>query len=366
MPVTRRLRVRHRAAVFLLIAVAVPAFSEVRRRTAAPPPPFPGCTSVTGTPAVTFTRDEGRTLANVTEPLTGIGYTYGVAPLDTRGTLLSWHKSTLSISTDNGCSWRAIGDWTIDFPPAITAARGGRAFAWSDNRDFFLRYDSRGATQLKPPGSFVGVGTDRTNGDHLRAGDSTGVLWESSDAGDSWQQLSRLPPEARSLIYRFSFDPHNLDHVIAGTAVSGAFVTFDAGKNWSRTSLAEGFNVMNFAISPVDANVVWAMAVDLSSSVHAIYCSADGGRTFARVLAEAAGVTIINGPVMAAHPVDARFLYFVFGTSFQAYGTDLYRVDASGDVRVNHNSYDGVDAIAFSPLDPSLMYLGLATEKGVR
>jgi len=300
------------------------------------------------------------------EPLTGIGYTYGIAALDTPGTLLSWHKSTLSISTDSGCSWRPIGDWAIDFPPTITAARGARAFAWSDNREFLLRYDARGASQLKPPGAIVGLGTDRTNGDHVRAGDANGVLWESDDAGDSWHQLSHLPAEARSIVYRFSFDPQNLDHVVAGTAVSGAFVTFDGGKNWTRSSLADNYNVMNFAMSPVDSNVVWAMAVDLSSGVHAIYRSVDGGRTFSRVVQEGGGISITNGPVMAAHPTDPSIMYFVFGTRFQSYGTDVFRVDASGSVIVNHNSYDGVDAIAFSPLDPSVMYLGLRSEKGVQ
>ncbi len=368
MPVTVRFRVRHCAAALMFMALSIPALAQTRRRTSLPPVPFPGCTSVTGTPAVTFTRDEGRTLANVTEKLTGIGYTNGVAPLDVPGTLLSWHKSTLSLSTDYGCSWRSLGDWTIDIVPTITPARVGRAFAWSDNREFLLRYDARGATQLKSPAAFAGLGTDRANGDHVRAGATNGALLESNDAGESWNQISRLPSEAQALVYRFAFDPQNLDHVIVGTASSGAFVTFDGGKNWSRSSLADKFNVMNFAVSPVDGNVIWAMAVDthdLQTSVHAIYRSSDGGRTFTRIVTEGAGITIINGPVMAAHPTDPKILYFIFGTSFQSYGTDVFRVDASGDLRVNHNDYDDVDAIAFSPQDPAVMYLGLETEKGV-
>src|SRR5579862_6740418 len=122
------------AAALLL---AAPLGAAPRRR-AVVPPPFPPCSIVTGTPAVTFTRDQGRSLAPIAERLTGIGYTYGLAALDTPGTLLSLHKATLSMSTDDGCSWRAVAALSaFDFPPSIAAAPGGRAYIWSDNRPYF-------------------------------------------------------------------------------------------------------------------------------------------------------------------------------------------------------------------------------------
>lgn len=344
----------------LACALILPAAAQRRRTTT--PATFPPCAVVNGTPAVTYTRDEGRTLAPVAQALSGIGYTYGLAVLDTPGVMLSWHKNTLSISRDYGCSWTPLGDWATEFPPTITPARGGRAYAWSDNRQFLLRYDARGAQVLKPPAVFVGLGTD---GDRVRAGDDRGGLWESDDAGDSWTQIAHLPSEARSIVYRFSFDPSNLDHIIAGTAVSGAFVTFDGGRHWARSSLADNFNVMNFAMSPADPNVVWAMAIDTRSDVKAIHESSDGGRTFNEIVRASADVTIINQPVMAAHPTNRDVLYFVFGTHFQNYGTDLFRVDAQGNVTVAHNANDDINSIVFSPYDPSLMYLGLETEKGV-
>src|ERR1041385_6367081 len=346
--------------IFLTLALALPPLAQPRCPT--PPVAFPGCTVVNGTPAVTFTRDEGRTLTHVAQPLSGIGYTYGLAALDTPGVMLSWHKTTLSISNDFGCTWQPLGDWSTEFPPTITPARGGRAYAWSDNRQFLLRYDARGPQLLKPPAVFVGLGTD---GDRVRAGDDQGALWESNDDGDTWTQIAHLPKDA-NFIYRVSFDPQNLDHIVAGTAVKGAYVTFDAGRNWTRTSLGDNFNVMNFAMSPVDSNVVWAMAVDGRDSLHAIYHSSDGGRPFTEVTRASAEVTAINQPVMAAHPTNPDILYFVFGTRFQNYGTDLFRVDAQGHVTLTHNANDDVNSIAFSPYDPTVMYLGLETEKGVQ
>jgi len=341
----------------LALTLTLPAAAQ-RRRATAPPIPFPGCAIVSGTPAVTFTRDEGRTLTPTAERLSGVGYTYGLAALDTPGAMLSWHKTTLSISNDYGCTWRALGDWQTDFPPTITSAPGGRAYAWSDNRQFLLRYDSRGPQVLKAPGVIVGLAAA---GDRVRAGDDQGVVWESTDSGDSWSQITRLPSQASSLIYRYSFDPSNLDHIIAGTAVTGAYVTFDAGRNWLRTSLTDGFNVMNFAMSPVDPNVVWAMAVDGRSGVHAMHRSVDGGRTFSQVLAEGNGVEMQNGPVMAAHPTDANILYYVHSVQFPEPTTDLYRVEANGSYSFTRNADDGFDSILFSPLDPTVMYLGLQT-----
>jgi hypothetical protein len=245
----------------LTLSVALPLAAQ-RRRATNPPIPFPGCTIVNGTPAVTFTRDEARTLATVAQKLTGSARTYGLAALDVPGTLLSWHKTTLSISTDYGCSWQPVGNWDTPFPPTITPAPGGRAFAWSDNAQFMLRYDSRGAQVLKAPGAIVGVGAD---GARVRAGDADGVVWESSDTGDSWTRIASLPPLQNSLVYRFSFDRTNIDHIIAGRLAGGAHVTFDGGRNWIRTSFGNNFNVMNFAMSPVDPSVVWAMAVELQS-----------------------------------------------------------------------------------------------------
>jgi len=348
----------------LTLALSLPLAAQLRRRATIAPIPFPGCSIVNGTPAVTFTRDEGRTLTRAAQPLTGTGYTYGLAALDVPGTILSWHKSTLSISHDYGCSWQPVGDWETDFPPAITPARGGRAFAWSDNREFILRYDSRGATVLRPPAAIVGLGTDRLNGDHVRAGDVDGGLWESTDAGDSWTLINSLPPLNTSFVYRFSFDPSNIDHIVAGRLAGGAYVTFDGGRNWTRSSLGNNFNVMNFAMSPADPNVVWAMAVDLNSGVHAMHRSADGGRTFAQVVAEGNGVEMQNGPVMAAHPTDANILYYVHGVHFPEPTADLYRVEANGSVTFTRNALDGFNAIVFSPLDPTVMYLGLETAKG--
>ncbi|MGZ8851632.1 MAG: sialidase family protein, partial [Thermoanaerobaculia bacterium] len=159
-------------------------------------------------------------------------------------------------------------------------------------------------------------------------------------------------------------DPNDLDHVVAGTVVNGAWVSFDGGKHWTRATgfVSERVNAFNFAISPVDGNTVWAMAIDMgdNDSRH-IYLSRDGGATYTAVVDSGPDVTLVNGPVMAAHPTNRDVLYFVFGTFFQGYGTDLFRYDASTRELTKTNiRYSDVNAIAFLR---GVMYLGLEVEE---
>ncbi|HEU4520963.1 MAG TPA: sialidase family protein [Thermoanaerobaculia bacterium] len=363
-----------RCLVILSFALALASPLEARRRAAASQS-FPPCSMITGTAAVTFTRDYGRTLTPSAETLGGIGYTYGVAPLDEPGLLLAWHRDDLLLSTDHGCSWRVFQ--TIEgagFPPTITPAKGGRAYAWSDNRQFLVRYDSRGVTTLKQPVPFVGLGVHAGEGNHLRAGGDDGTIWDSYDGGETWTQIGALAIEGSVIFYRFAFDPNDLDHIIAGTTSHGAFYTWNGGRTWRPSAgLGSGpVNAFNAVVSPADGDVVWLMALnsDESDQGHPshgrhIYRSVDGGATFTSVVDEAPGVKLVNGPVMAADPVDPDVLYFVFGTNFQGYGSDLFRFDAAtGELTVTHSEHHDINAIAFSRADARVLYLGLEVESG--
>jgi hypothetical protein len=357
--------------VFLIGFLAVPLHGAARRRAVAFPPPFPPCSMITGTPAVTFTRDHGATLAPTAERLTGIGYTYGLAALDVPGTLLAWHKNDLLISTDHGCNWRAVASFDDPemFPPRIVPAKGGRAYAWSDNRSFLVRYDGRGAVKLKQPAAFVGLGADRADADHVRAGDASGVIWDSRDAGETWSRIGVLTPDNPPVIfYRFAFDPANLDHIVAGMTIAGASVTFDGGRTWQRSSNPSGrMNAFEIVVSPADSSIVWAEGIDLDRELRHIDLSRDGGASFHSAVDQSDAVHLINGNILAPHPLLPDVLYFVFGTYFQNYGTDLYRFDAgSGALTVTHSDYNDINAIAFSPVRANLMYLGLEVESGVR
>lgn len=345
-----------------MVFLALPA--AAKRRAVRTPAQYPRCAMITGSPAVTFTHDEGRTLAPAAEPLRPIAYTWGVAAmLDEKDTLVAWHKDDLLLSADAGCSWRIAA--TIpgaDFPPTITPARGGRAYAWSENRRFFVRYDARGAKPLKQPVEFMGLGVDPSDGERIRAGGNDGTVWESTDGGESWTRIGALAVGSAPIVYRFAFDPFDVDHIVAGVVSTGAHVSRDGGRTWTRASgvSARGANVFQLVFSPVDSSRVWAMGIDLETSGRHIYASDDGGATYRVVVTESPGVKLTNGPPMAAHPTDRNVLYFVFGTHVFDYGTDVFRYDdATRTLTLQHNDQQGVNAIAFSRRDPRVMYLGL-------
>ena len=357
----------------LLITLTVDA--APRRRAAAQPPLFPPCSMITGTAAVTFTSDYGRTLAPSAQSLSGIGYTYGVVTLDEPGAVLAWHRDDVLLSGDHGCTWRVVATVPgADFPPALAAARGGRAYAWSENRFFLARYEHGGVVTLKQPVAFVGFGVDPDDGNHVRAGGDDGTIWDSTDGGETWTQVGALKPEGSVIFYRFAFDPADLDHIVAGMTGSGAYFTRDGGGTWRQsTGFGSGMvNAFNAVISPVNGNVVWVMALnmteaDAGSPSHGrhIFRSTDFGATFTAVVDEAPGVKLVNGPRMAADPVDADVLYFVFGTHTFGYGTDLFRYDAAtASLTLTHSDHHDINAIAFSRFDPRVMYLGLEVESG--
>ena len=331
---------------------------------------------ISGTAAVTFTHDEGESLIPTCDRLQGVNYTYGLTALDTPNTMLAVHGSSLLRSSDAGCSWQSIAtleEW--DFPPSLVAAKGGNAYAWSDNRDFLVRIEGETVTKLRAPVmSILGIGVDRNDGARLRVGGDDGTVWESVDSGDTWTFLGGLRSDA-PFLYRFLFNPSNLDHIVVGTGVKGAFVTMDGGESWTASSgLGSSQNVFNGAISPADGDVVWIMGINLSESDanvesrgRHIYRSTDGGLTFTSVVDASAEVTLVNGPVMAAHPEDPDVLYWIFGTHIFDYGTDIFRYDAgSGTLSKTHNGYGDINSIVFSPASPSVMYFGLESEQGVR
>jgi photosystem II stability/assembly factor-like uncharacterized protein len=321
----------------------------------------PDCTMVSGTGAVTFTHDEGATVAPRDTVLTGVKYTFGLVALATPNTLYVAHDNHILRSTDAGCTWSDLGE----APGLVTlVAAGDRAYGFVDNDTPLYRIEGTTITALRAHASGVmGMSADAHDPAHLRLLDATGQIWDSADGGDNWTALNRRAPV--DSVYRGSFSPLDLDHVMVGTAVTGAHVTRDAGMTWTQsTGLSTGnANAMNFSLSPADANVVWATGVDLADDSKHAWRSTDGGLTFTSAF-DNANRTIVNGMPLFAHPTDPDVLYATFGTYFQGYGTDIYKYDAgTGNVTTTHQPFHDAMAIAFLPGDPSWMYLGITNEQ---
>ncbi len=337
---------------------------------AAPPTwTAPTCTTITGSGGVTFSRDQGATLAPTSPVLTATKYTMGIAVLGEPGRIVAGHDGEVILSLDSGCTWTSIGT-TDGETMVLTAAGAKRAYGFGDNRTALVRIDDATVTKLTAPGTgtVLGLIADRANPDHVRLGDSNAQLWDSVDAGKTWAKLGEVAV-ADPLAYRATFDPTDLDHVLFGTAGSGALRTIDGGAHWSPTTgTAAGAsgrsNVFTTVFSPADPSIAWAEGIDTSDGDQRhVWRSTDGGATWTVVLTQSAELTLQNGPPMFAHPTDPDVLYVAFGMSYQNYGTDLYRYDhATKLVTTTHNKFHRAFAIDFLPTDPSFMYIGVSLE----
>ncbi|MEJ3748875.1 dispase autolysis-inducing protein [Actinomycetes bacterium KLBMP 9797] len=334
----------------------------------------PTCAAVTGDGSVSLTRNQGRTIYPTSEALTPVTYTSGLVALDRPDTLLAMSNNRLLSSTDAGCMWRTVGAVSGSYVRLVAAA-GGSAYAW-DQEGHLARVTAETITPLTAPVTEVaGLGTDHADGDHLRIADGRGQLYDSRDGGRTWRPVGG-PAGDLTAAYTAVFDPFNLNHVTLGGMTTGVRVTFNGGRGWvaaTGLSASAGGNVNGFslAISPAATNVVYAMGLDIAeldsgapSGGRHIYRSTNGGRTFSPIVDHGGKITLPNGPVLVAHPTDPGVVYFVFGTSFMGYGTDIYRYDFwQRKVTIAHNDYDRVTAIAFHPRKPRVMYLGFAEER---
>lgn len=366
-----------KTAALCLLAGGLTPFASAQELAPSGTWTVPTCPRVvsTGASGMTYTLDEGAAFTPTARPLAGTSYTGGLVALGTPNVLVSAVGSTLYRSTDAGCVWRMVADLGEASGYellTLSAAGADRAWVWSDNRGVLFRLDGTAVTSLKSPAvSILGLTADPGNGDRVRLGDDRGQIWESLDAGASWQPVGAPAITDGLWAYRVAFDPSDLDHAVVGAVHTGSWATFDGGRTWTQsTGLTKvgQVNVFNVVISPSDPRVVWSMGLDMAEADAGLagrgrylFRSLDGGLTFDRVFNESGPVTLINGPTMAVHPADPNVLYFVFGTYFNNYGTDLYRLDAeTGALTWNHNAdYHGLRAIEFSPADPSVMYLGL-------
>ena len=336
---------------------------------------LPECRSIDGAPNVTMTKNEGRKLAKTAGRMVQYSYAFGLVPLGTPDTLLAAVGSQILRSTDVGCTWKPLADLTGKTHNSLLLlepAGADRAYGWAVNGNAFVTIAGDSTRVVWVEGSgMTGLVVSRDDPRHLRFSDTEGTIRESRDGGKTWSTSGVL---AGHFVYRMIFDPANLDHVVAGTMSDGAFTSYDGGHTWQPASglAAPGVseNIFNVVMSPANPDVVWAQGINMAEAdAHApsegrhVYRSSDGGLTFKPVVDQDHRVTLTNGPLMVPHPTDDAVLYFVFGTSFMGYGTDLYRYDQhTHDVTLTHNPYSEISAITFHPGRPDIMYLGLAND----
>jgi photosystem II stability/assembly factor-like uncharacterized protein len=328
----------------------------------------PECTIVVGAP-VTFTRDDGLTLAEVEPAPTGTTYTTSVIALEEPNQLLAAKDSTLYRSEDAGCHWSSLGQVEGDFLQLVPGA-AHRAYGYSPHLPGVLVVTQDGAAYVPGPGADVrGLAARSDEPGTLRLVDAKGSVYSSGDDGETWTWLGAAPGITEGSVQAAAFGGAALDRVVIALW-GGVYTSIDGGRRWewasglSRTSA----NIFSVAISPADEQIVWVEGIDLAAEDDLdgrhVWISRDGGLHFEVVVTASADVTLTNGVPMIAHPTDPDILYFTWGTSFQGIGSKLYKVSArQKSVTFTTNPYSRIMALTASPADAGLLYLGLSSEQ---
>lgn len=172
------------------------------------------------------------------------------------------------LSTDGGLTWTRIALEGVDFHAmAVSPARPDRL--WASWRSQLYQSDDAGRSwevqPTRPPPVRVLVGHP-TEPDTLYATTGTAIAI-SRDTGQTWATLAQVPALGLAL------DSQDPSRMVAG--LDGAILTStNGGKTWEPTAFA-GDTIGSVAIHPQDADVIYA-----ASYRAGLYKSSDGGATW--------------------------------------------------------------------------------------
>ena len=149
--------------------------------------------------------------------------------------------------------------------------------------------------------------------DHFYFGSVGGGVWETRNTGRTWTPIFDSQPVASiGAIAVAPSDPKTI-YVGSGEADmrsdisygNGMYVSRDGGRSWERAGLADSHQIGRIAVDPRDANVAFVAVLGHAYAPNAtrgLYRTADGGRTWTRVLFRDEDTGAIDVVIDPAHP----------------------------------------------------------------
>jgi hypothetical protein len=338
----------------------------------------PDCGQVQSNGLLTFTTDEGASVTPTTGETHETRYIFDIAALATPNEMLAVDDTgALFLSVDAGCSWSQVNQVPEVDEGRLEAASDGSAYLWNGDGTQLMRVTGARVSKLPPLEEnthLIDLVVDPRDGRHLRAILKDGRVLDSTDGGAHFREVGRVVATRHVDVKSAGIDPRHLDHIVAGTYDAGTYTTFNGGRSWAHDGMGRAGDlvaVSTISVSPVSSKLVYEIGVNgtegeagLPSEGRHLYRSTDGGRTFAAVLDDHTGdVRFQNGSLLVASPTNAYEVYFVFSEAYLGHGTDLYTFDTRhGRLSVANARYARLEAVAFNPGDPTVMYLGFGAE----
>ena len=152
---------------------------------------------------------------------------------------------------------------------------------------------------------------------HFYFGAVNGGVWESNDAGRTWQPIFDAQPVGS--IGALAVAPSNPDVLYVGTGEAdmrsdisqgnGVYKSTDAGKTWASSGLTDSQQIGRILVDPSDASTLFVAALGHPYGPNAergVFRSRDGGASWQRVLGEGDATGAID---LAFEPGNSQVIY---------------------------------------------------------
>lgn len=152
---------------------------------------------------------------------------------------------------------------------------------------------------------------------HFYFGAVNGGVWESKDAGRTWQPI--FDAQAVGSIGALAVAPSDPNILYVGTGEAdmrsdisqgnGAYKSVDAGKTWSKIGLEDTQQIGRILVDPGNASTVFVAALGHPygpNTQRGVFRSRDGGASWQRVLGEGDAVGAID---LAFEPGNSQVIY---------------------------------------------------------
>jgi photosystem II stability/assembly factor-like uncharacterized protein len=221
-------------------------------------------------------------------------------------------------------------------------------------------------------------------------GSASGGVWKSVNGGTTYKPV--FDRESSQSIGAVTIDPSNPKTVWVGTGEAwlrnsvsvgdGVYKSTDGGENWTNVGLKDSEHIAKILVDPKDGNNVVVCAMGHlwnDNDERGVYKSADGGKSWKKVLAGANGSS--GCALLAMSQQEPKTMYAAMwdfrreGWTFRSGGpgSGLFKSTDGGDhwSEIQDNNAKGLPpkpwgrvAIAVAPSKPQIVYANIEAEKG--